>query len=154
MKHTISLFLFLLTFSLASCKKENAVSKVNKQNLVNAKDRDAQIEKGAASISFDKTTHDFGTVEEGSIVKTVFTISNSGKTDLIITEAKASCGCTVIDLPKGKTIKPGDSTELKVEFNTSGKPNRQSKTITLFTNTKAGREIVKLTGFVTPKAKS
>lgn len=153
MKHTISLFLFLLTFSLASCKKENAVSKVNKQNLVNAKDRDAQIEKGAASISFDKTTHDFGTVEEGSIVKTVFTISNSGKTDLIITEAKASCGCTVPVWPK-EPIKSGDSAELKVEFNTSGKPNRQSKTITLFTNTKTGREIVKLTGFVTPKAKS
>ena len=36
-------------------------------------------------------------------------------------------------------------------FNTAGKPNRQSKTLTLFTNTAKGREVLRLKGSVTPK---
>jgi hypothetical protein len=41
-----------------------------------------------------------------------------------------------------------------VKFNTAGKPNRQLKTITLTTNTEAGRQVLKLKGSVTPKAKN
>ena len=51
-------------------------------------------------------------------------------------------------------IKPGDSAEVLANFNTAGKPNRQAKTLTLFTNTARGREILKLKGSVTPKSSS
>ncbi|MDG1452114.1 MAG: DUF1573 domain-containing protein [Polaribacter sp.] len=154
MKITKFLVLVLITVSfLTSCKDAtNITAKIKKENLVNAKSRDSEIKKGAASISFDKKEYDFGTVNEGDIVETSYLVTNSGKTDLVITNAQASCGCTVPVWPKNP-IKPGATGEVKVKFNTSGKPNRQQKTITLTTNTESGREVLTLKGSVTPKAK-
>jgi len=154
MKITKFLVLVLITASfLTSCKDAtNITAKIKKENLVNANSRDLEIKKGAASISFDKKEYDFGTVNEGDIVETSYLVTNSGKTDLVITNAQASCGCTVPVWPKNP-IKPGATGEVKVKFNTSGKPNRQQKTITLTTNTESGREVLTLKGSVTPKAK-
>ena len=154
MKITKFLVLVLITASfLTSCKDAtNITAKIKKENLVNAKSRDSEIKKGAASISFDKKEYDFGTVNEGDIVETSYLVTISGKTDLVITNAQASCGCTVPVWPKNP-IKPGATGEVKVKFNTSGKPNRQQKTITLTTNTESGREVLTLKGSVTPKAK-
>ena len=154
MKITKFLVLVLITASfLTSCKDAtNITAKIKKENLVNAKSRDSEIKKGAASISFDKKEYDFGTVNEGDIVETSYLVTNSGKTDLVITNAQASCVCTVPVWPKNP-IKPGATGEVKVKFNTSGKPNRQQKTITLTTNTESGREVLTLKGSVTPKAK-
>ena len=50
-------------------------------------------------------------------------------------------------------IKAGASGKIDVKFNSRGKKNKQSKAITLTTNTAKGREFVKITGFVTPKEK-
>lgn len=148
----IASVLALSTVLFISCSETNASSKVKKANLDSAKKRDVEISKGAASISFDKTEYDFGTVNEGDVVETSFVVTNSGKTDLVITNAKPSCGCTVPVWPK-EPIKPGASADISVKFNTAGKPNRQSKTITLTTNTATGREVLRLKGMVTPKAK-
>ena len=153
MKKITILFAFLLaTNFIISCADGKASTKVNKQNLDTAKTRDAEIKQEVASISFDKKEYDFGTVNEGEIVETVFKVTNSGTTDLVITNAKGSCGCTVPVWPKAP-IKPGETGDIAVKFNTSGKPNRQMKTVTLTANTESGREVLTLRGSVTPKAK-
>ena len=153
MKKITILFAFLLaTNFIISCADGKASTKVNKQNLDTAKTRDAEIKQGVASISFDKKEFDFGTVNEGEIVETVFKVTNSGTTDLVITNATGSCGCTVPVWPKAP-IKPGKTGDIAVKFNTSGKPNRQMKTVTLTANTESGREVLTLRGSVTPKAK-
>ncbi len=155
MKKTIILFAFIVSSALfvACGNNGNAAAKINKDNLETAKNRDVAIKKGAALISFDHTEYDFGTVSEGEIVETVFKVTNSGKTDLVITDAKVTCGCTVPVWPK-KPIKPGETEDIKVKFNTNGKSNRQQKNITLITNTETGREILTLKGMVTSKEKS
>mmetsp|Transcript_6254 Transcript_6254/g.7000 ORF Transcript_6254/g.7000 Transcript_6254/m.7000 type:complete len:156 (+) Transcript_6254:78-545(+) len=155
MKKTIILFAFIASSALfISCGNNgNATTKINKENLETAKNRDVAIKKGAALISFDNSVYDFGTVTEGEIIETVFKVTNSGKTDLVITDAQVTCGCTVPVWPK-KPIKPGETEDIKVKFNTNGKQNRQQKNITLITNTETGREILTLKGMVTPKAKS
>lgn len=145
----LSLTVVLAGFT--ACNNSNASAKINKENLENAKNRDSAIKNGAASIAFDRSVHDFGTVNEGEIVETTFKVTNSGETDLVIIDAKVTCGCTVPAWPK-EPIKPGNTEEIKVKFNTTGKPNRQQKNITLITNTKTGREILTLKGNVTPKA--
>jgi hypothetical protein len=153
MKKITILFAFLLaTNFLISCADGKATTKVNKQNLDIAKTRDAEIKQGVTSISFDKKEYDFGTVNEGEIVETVFKVTNSGTIDLVITNANGSCGCTVPVWPK-EPIKPGETGDIAVKFNTSGKPNRQMKTVTLTANTESGREVLTLRGSVTPKAK-
>ncbi|GAK95144.1 hypothetical protein JCM19298_921 [Nonlabens ulvanivorans] len=40
-----------------------------------------------------------------------------------------------------------------VKFNTNGKPNNQTKTVTIKANTESGTESIRIKGFVTPKAK-
>ncbi|SDR83047.1 Protein of unknown function [Polaribacter sp. KT25b] len=152
-KITILLAFVLSASFFTACKNaDNAAKKINKENVDNAKSRDLEIKKGVASISFDKSEFDFGTVNEGDIVETVFKVTNTGKTDLVITNAQATCGCTIPVWPKG-AIKPGETGDVQVKFNTNGKPNRQQKTVTLTTNTEAGREMLTIKGMVTPKSK-
>jgi hypothetical protein len=149
-KITYIIALLVVSSILTACDKGNAAAKIDKEKLETAKSRDVDIKKGAASISFENKEYDFGTVAEGEIVETTFKVTNSGKTDLVISDAKVTCGCTVPVWPK-EAIKPGETKDIKVRFNTNGKKNRQQKNITLITNTESGREILVLKGMVTPK---
>jgi Protein of unknown function (DUF1573) len=136
---------------LSSCK-EDVASKIKQDNLVQAKQRDAKIATEIPVMTFDKREFDFGTINEGDIVETVFKFENTGKTDLLITNAYSSCGCTIPEWPK-QPIKPGGKAIIKVKFNSRGKKNKQSKTITLNTNTKSGRELLVIKAQVTPDKK-
>ncbi|MDH3382116.1 MAG: DUF1573 domain-containing protein [Flavobacteriaceae bacterium] len=139
----------ILMLVFVGCK-DNATAKIDENNLENAKARDAQLTAGFAAISFDKTEHDFGVINEGDVVETIFEVTNTGKADLVITDAFATCGCTVPEWPK-EPIKPNEKGFLKVSFDSNGKPNKQSKTITIVANTENGKETVTITTFVTPK---
>lgn len=151
-KLVIALAFLVSATALISCGKGNAASKIKSKNLENAVKRDNDISKGAPVVKFDREVHDFGTVPEGELVETTFTVTNTGNSNLVITNAQATCGCTVPVWPK-EPIAPGKTGEIKVSFNTAGKPNKQSKSVTLYTNTATGREVVKISGMVTPKAK-
>jgi hypothetical protein len=87
----------------------------------------------APSISFDMNTFDFQQIKQGEKVEHVFTITNNGKSDLIIRNVKASCGCTAVS-PVDDVVKPGASTTMKVIFNSAGKVGQQNKTITIISN--------------------
>ena len=57
--------------------------------------------QGEAEITFEKTTHNFGSFPESSPkVTCVFKFKNSGDGPLVIHKAIASCGCTVPQYPK------------------------------------------------------
>ena len=101
-------------------------------------------------MTFDKLSHDFGTINEGEIVETVFTITNTGSSDLVILNARGSCGCTVPAYPKDQPIAPGDSAEVTVKFDSNNKPNANNRSVTFTTNTAKGREVVQIRTFVTP----
>jgi hypothetical protein len=85
------------------------------------------------SMSFTDTLHDFGRMKEGEIVVYEFSFTNKGKRDLLINEAKGSCGCTVPDYPK-EPIKPGEQNSIKVTFNSQGKKGYNEKTVMVITN--------------------
>jgi len=87
----------------------------------------------APSISFDNNTFDFSSIKQGEKVEHVFTITNQGKSDLVVRNVKASCGCTAVS-PVDDIIKPGSSTTMKVIFNSAGKIGKQNKTITIISN--------------------
>ncbi|MBK6611264.1 MAG: DUF1573 domain-containing protein [Sphingobacteriales bacterium] len=78
--------------------------------------------------------HDWGNIKEGEVVNHTFKFKNTGKEPLIISSAKGSCGCTVPSFPK-EPIAPGATSEIKVEFNSKGKKNQQTKTVTINANT-------------------
>ena len=101
-------------------------------------------------MTFDRVSHDFGTIKEGETVETKFTFTNTGKSDLIIVDARGSCGCTVPKYPKNIPIAPGEGDEITVRFDSNGKPNLQQKTVTISANTSSGREMLRIKAMVSP----
>jgi hypothetical protein len=103
-------------------------------------------------LSFANESHDFGTINEGQVVETEFKFTNTGKAPLIISSAQGSCGCTVPEYPNAP-VAPGEEGVIRVSFNSEGKPNQQSKTVTLTTNAVPSTKVLTITANVTPKSK-
>jgi hypothetical protein len=100
---------------------------------------DAEKEK-AAKIVFATNTHDFGTIKQGERVNTDFKFTNKGKQELVIYKVKTTCGCTASEPEKSK-LKPGESSNIKVSFDSSGKNGKDDKTITVYTNDPSNPEV-------------
>ena len=98
-------------------------------------------------MTFEKKEYDFGEITQGDKVNYTFNFTNTGNAPLIISNARASCGCTVPSWPK-EPIPPGDTGELEVVFNSAGKAGRQTKSIRISTNIGDQPEIVYLKGNV------
>ncbi|MEJ7611225.1 MAG: DUF1573 domain-containing protein [Ferruginibacter sp.] len=68
-----------------------------------------QVEiKDAASVQIIDSTYDFGKITDGEVIEFNYRFKNTGKTPLIITNASASCGCTVPEKPE-QPIQPGET---------------------------------------------
>lgn len=78
-------------------------------------------------------TIDFGTIIQDSVVTTYFVITNEGADLLKIMKVSASCGCTAVMSEKNE-LKRGESTEIKVVFDSKGKSGKQKKTVYIETN--------------------
>ena len=132
-----------------SCNTDPS-QKIKEENVAAVNER---LDKSYDSpeIQFDFDTYDFGEVKDGELVEVDFNFTNTGKSDLIIFDASASCGCTVPEYPQNIKIEPGKKNKLKVRFDTSNKPGKQMKSVTLTTNTNIGKKIIRLTGFVLNK---
>ena len=94
---------------------------------------DAEGKNNLPQITFEKLTHKFGEINQGDVVSCIFKFKNPGGSDLVITSASASCGCTVPEVPK-LPIAPGDEGEIKVRFDSGGKEGAVKKEIVVVTN--------------------
>lgn len=124
---------------LISCSNNN--SSENKElsgNEVNVGNKDE-----LPIIDFEEEEHDFGKIVQGEKVSYDFKFTNVGKSNLVISSAAASCGCTVADFPK-EPIPPGKSGKITVEFNSEGKSGYTEKTITVVTNCEPNTKILKI----------
>ena len=96
-------------------------------------------------LTFEKLRHNFGEITQGESVSHQFTFTNTGEGDLIINNAKGSCGCTVPKWPK-KPLVPGEEGEIQVTFNSNGREGKQKKTVTLVTNAIPNTTVLTITG--------
>ncbi|WP_114777582.1 DUF1573 domain-containing protein [Botryobacter ruber] len=119
---------------------------VDNPNVVSTEGESASAEN-APVIEFEEPVFDFGTVKQGEVVHHAFKFKNTGKSPLIIQSASASCGCTVPEPPKDP-IAPGETGEIKVQFNTSGKMGQQSPTVEVRANTQPSIVQVSMKGTV------
>ena len=126
---------------------ESASKKVKQENVAEASVQQ-ETNEDLPVMSFDRIEHDFGNINEGDVVETSFAFTNTGTSDLIILDARGSCGCTVPEYPKNTPIAPGETKDIKVKFDSANKPGNQTKTVTLTTNTERGREIIRINTIV------
>jgi len=142
---------FILPFLFGISCSEKPSNKISEEESKRVQEKLAQP-AGFSKIEFNEIIHDFGTINEGDRVSTEFEIKNVGKVDLLILDAKGSCGCTV-PIPPKEPIAPGKSSKMKVDFNSDGKPGMQEKSITLIANTETGVETLKIKANVIAKQK-
>lgn len=98
-------------------------------------------------MSFNETTFDFGSVQDGEKVAHTYKFKNTGSEPLILSDAKGSCGCTVPKWPR-EPIAPGGEGEITVEFNSKNKKGKRNQKVTITANTDPPQTFIYLTGEV------
>lgn len=152
MKKYLLLSIALVGLASTACQnKIDASSQIDETKVAEAEQKASEAGK-LPVIKFEEEEFDFGTINEGDKVEHVFKFTNTGESELYIIDVKPSCGCTVPDYTK-TPVAPGNSGEIKLEFNSSGKPGEQNKSVTVKTNTAEGEYQLKFKASVTPKDK-
>lgn len=128
------LFLFSISLLLACNNDPKKANGSLVTNPLTANDSTVVLDENAPIMTFDENIHDFGTLIDGEIVTYKFKFKNTGKSDLIISGASASCGCTVPSYPK-EPLSPGTEAAIDVQFNSSGKVGKFEKNVTITSNT-------------------
>ena len=102
-------------------------------------------------ITFEKTEHDFGKIhEENGRVSVVFNFKNEGMAPLVLSNVRASCGCTTPTWTR-EPVEPGQTGSITVTYNPNGRPGRFQKTVTVTSNASEPTTRVYIKGEVIPK---
>ena len=148
MKMKLSYSLHILVFAslLFSCKgkKETDESSGISTDVINvpATASDKPATPGSAPVMvFAEDKHDFGKITQGEKVSFSFVFKNTGGSDLVISSASGSCGCTIPHYPK-EPIKPGMESKIDVVFNSEGKSGMVEKTVTIITNCNPSTKVI------------
>lgn len=100
------------------------------------------------SLAFDSTEKHFGQVPQGALVEKTWIFTNTGGSDLLITDVRGTCGCTVgKDWPKAP-VRPGQGGSITVTFDSEGRSGMQDKAITVTANTRPPGTVLLLKGEV------
>ena len=87
----------------------------------------------APRLEIKNPSYDFGTIREGETVTCEFLITNTGRSKLNIRQTRATCGCTV-SKPEKSNLKAGESSIIKVSFDSARRSGEQNKTIMVYSN--------------------
>jgi hypothetical protein len=150
---TINTFITLaLLLGNAACKhgeQKDGESKISTDVInVPASASGVTAEVGSAPImTFTEEKHDFGKITQGEKVSYSFTFKNTGGSDLVISSAQGSCGCTVPTYAKGP-VKMGEESKIDVVFDSEGKSGLVQKTITIVTNCNPSTKVLTITSTI------
>jgi hypothetical protein len=97
-------------------------------------------------FEFESQVIDYGTIAHNSDGIRAFKFTNVGKSPIVITKVKGSCGCTVPTKPKGPVM-PGETAEIGVRYATD-RVGAFSKTITVTSNASEASIVLKIKGKV------
>ena len=140
----LTLIAALVVSSLLTVSCRHKTSEVDVDLIRNPRSAEGlQSTEPLPVITFDSDVHDFGRLSAGESISYSFHFRNTGKADLIISGASATCGCTVADYPKGR-IAPGGEGYVTVTFKSAGKSGQQFQEVTVVTNAQPSRVKLKI----------
>ena len=102
---------------------------------VNAQEKKSEAQETpqhGPKIVFAEREHNYGTIQKGGDGNCEFVFTNEGNEPLILSNVKASCGCTTPSRTK-EPIMPGKTGTIKVRYNTNN-VGSFTKTITVTSN--------------------
>ena len=98
------------------------------------------------TVEWDKVISDFGSIKKNKPVTAEFIFKNVGNKPLIISKVGASCGCTATNY-SNEPLLPGQSSRIEATYNARS-TGAFTKTITVYSNDKAGEKRLKIKGIV------
>ncbi|MFC2109488.1 DUF1573 domain-containing protein [Bacteroidota bacterium] len=105
------------------------------------------FDANAPVFKFVNEVIDYGKIAQNADGNREFVFKNIGKSPLVISNAKGSCGCTVPTYDKNKPIMPGETGVIKVKYATN-RIGRFSKTVTITSNATEKNKVVRIRGEV------
>ncbi len=114
----------------------------------------ATMGQGQAKIVFDEMVHDFGAFKEADGVQTTtFTFTNSGTEPLVLSNVRASCGCTTPKWTR-EPVAPGAKGSIEVSYNPKNRPGSFNKSVTITSNAENPTVVLRITGQVDQREKT
>ena len=132
MKKIFASILFIGILSFSAFSQEEIKTNQDSENI--------------PEIYFENTTHNYGEIKYNSDGTCEFTFKNTGKEPLLLTNVKASCGCTTPTWPK-QPRESGKEGTIVVKYNTKIK-GAFTKSIRVYSNAKTNLITLKITGTV------
>lgn len=133
MKKSVTIALLALTLGLMSFTGNPVKNEIIK-------------EMTGSVISWKSETVDVGEIPQGTPKTIEFEFKNTGKTPIIITNVKPSCGCTASEYTK-EPIAPGKTGVIKAIYNAAVK-GAFNKTVTVTTNAEENPKTLMFKGTV------
>ena len=125
----------LIVAGLVACQAsdEKTSKKLTSEEKANA----AKDSANYTTIEWlDSTVKDLGKIKQGQVVEVNYRFKNSGDKNLIFTNVRASCGCTVPEKPE-KPFTAGEEGVIKAKFDSRGKRIGETRnTVFVEANTK------------------
>lgn len=110
--------------------------------------------QGTPKIVFEKQSHDFGSFKESDgVQKTTFTFTNKGESPLVLSNVRASCGCTTPKWTR-EPVAPGESGSIDVSYNPKNRPGSFNKSVTVSSNAENRTVVLRINGQVAPREKT
>ncbi|MBI5363033.1 MAG: DUF1573 domain-containing protein [Planctomycetes bacterium] len=118
--------------------------------------------KAKLTFEFGTDTKNFGKVLQGDVLNHVFQLVSNGEEDLVIRQAKPTCGCTVAQITQqqpdgsfapyafGNPIPVGRKLEIKATLHTVNKRGHAGSRINIFSNDPRGQTQLGLEADVDP----
>ena len=109
---------------------------------------------GQSKIVFDEMVHDFGAFKEADGVQTTtFSFTNNGTDPLVLSNVRASCGCTTPKWTR-EPVAPGAKGAIEVSYNPKNRPGSFNKSITISSNAENPTVVLRITGQVDQREKT
>jgi hypothetical protein len=131
--------------TLASCgnKGTSGDTAIGTDAVANSESAEGKTDTDLPDMTFEEEVFDFGKIIQGEKVTHAFVFKNTGKKNLIVSNASGSCGCTVPEWPK-EPVQPGANGKINVVFNSEGKSGMQEKTVTIVTNCEPATRVIRI----------
>ncbi len=141
---SLKLTFFALAGTLLLSFSANAQSTAKSKKAVAASTEEKNMKP--SENTWEEDSFNFGEIEQGTPVSHEFTFKNTTKQTILITNVRASCGCTATNYTK-TPIKPGETGTVTATYNARNGGNF-NKTVTVTTNDSDVKKVLKIKGKV------
>ncbi|TSA29712.1 MAG: DUF1573 domain-containing protein [Bacteroidetes bacterium] len=141
MKKITLVTVLLLALSVSMMAQQATTTIQNKENKLSKKD--------GPVAKFEQTVIDLGQINQGIPRTAEFILTNDGNQPLLISAARASCGCTNLKYGQ-EPILPNKSTTISATYNAAA-PGPFIKTVSVTTNADVNPVVLQIKGTVIKK---